>query len=260
MPMPEVEFEARIEALTSRVEPLEKLVHACAARLPAPLRYHSGKEHHGFRYGKPHTEHFCLLKAVRAVSVANAAIELARSGYAQEICVLIRILVECTTHIEFVLSARDEAGTLEPAAGKYVRDFFADYARNDATDFKKAQVPQKMVHEMLGAELDRFVQQRNPEYRGASAETYSRTYLTFSNYVHAKYPETMELYGGQPEHFHLRGMRGTPKDAENLETIDTFLTTLSIALAQMVSKFRLHELVERDPVLAAWIRSTLSEA
>src|SRR6516162_2696267 len=53
---------------------------------------------------------------------------------------------------------------------------------------------------------------------------------------------------------------GTPKDAENLETIDTFLTTLSIALAQMVSKFRLHELVERDPVLAAWIRSTLSEA
>ena len=201
MPMPEVEFEARIEALTSRVEPLEKLVHACATRLPAPLRYHSGKEHHGFRYGKPHAQHFCLLKAVRAVSVASAAIELARSGYAQEICVLIRTLVECTTHIEFVLSARDEGGTLEPAAGKYVQDFFADYARNDATDFKRAQVRQKMVHEMLGAELDRFVQQRNPEYRGASAETYSRTYLTFSNYVHAKYPETMELYGGQPEHF-----------------------------------------------------------
>ena len=70
----------------------------------------------------------------------------------------------------------------------------------------------------------------------------------------------MELYGGQPEHFHLRGMRGTPIDAEYLATIDSFLTTLSIALAQMVSNFRLHELVERDPVLAAWIRSTLSEA
>ena len=120
--------------------------------------------------------------------------------------------------------------------------------------------PRHLLCVRLGAELDRFFQQRNPDYRGASAETYSRTYLTFSNYVHAKYPETMDLYGGQPEQFHLRGMRGTPKDAENLETIDTFLTTLSIALAQMVSKFRLHELVERDPVLAAWIRSTLSEA
>jgi hypothetical protein len=54
--------------------------------------------------------------------------------------------------------------------------------------------------------------------------------------------------------------RGTPKDAENLDTIDTFLTTLSIALAQMVSKFRLHDLVEHDPALAAWFRSALSEA
>ena len=74
MPMPDAEFEAQVESLRSRVEPLEKVVHACAARLPAPLRYHSGKEHHGFRYGKPHAEHFCLLKAVRAVSAANAAI------------------------------------------------------------------------------------------------------------------------------------------------------------------------------------------
>ena len=41
--MPDAEFEARIESLRPRVEPLEKLVHACAARLPAPLRYHSGK-------------------------------------------------------------------------------------------------------------------------------------------------------------------------------------------------------------------------
>ena len=104
---------------------------------------------------------------------------------------LIRTLVECTTHIEFVLSARDEVGTLEPAAEKYVQEFFADYARNDATDFRRAQVKQKMVHEVLGAELDRFAQEHNPEYQGVSAETYSRTYLTFSNYVHAKYPETM---------------------------------------------------------------------
>ena len=129
MPMPDVEFEARIESLRSRIEPLEKLVHACASRLPAPLRYHSGKEHHGFRYGKPHAEHFCLLKVVRAVSAANAALELARCGYTQEICVLIRTLVECTSHIEFVLSSRDDAGTLGPAAEKYVQDFFADYAR-----------------------------------------------------------------------------------------------------------------------------------
>ena len=261
--MPDVEFEARLHSLRSKVEPLEKLVHTWAARLPPPLRYHSGKEHHGFRYGRPHAEHFCLLKAVRAVSAANAAIELARSGYAQEICVLIRTLVECTTHIGFVLSARDDAGKLEPVAEKYVQDFFADFARNNSTDFKRAQVRQKTVHDRLGLELDRFAQQQDNYSRhqtGQAERHYSDVYLTFSNYVHAKYPETMDLYGGQPGHFHLRGMRGTPKDTENLEMIDAFITTLSIALAQLVTNFRLHNLVERDLILAEWFRSTLSDA
>src|SRR5215831_3101835 len=93
---------AQLETLRSRVEPLEKLLHALTVKLPQPLWYHSGKEHFGFRYGKPDERHFCLLKAVRAVSALNAAIELARKGYTQEVAVLIRTLVECTTHIEFV--------------------------------------------------------------------------------------------------------------------------------------------------------------
>ena len=83
-------------------------------------------------------------------------------------------------------------------------------------------------------------------------------YLSFSNYVHGKYPETMDLYGGTPAHFHLRGMGGTPKDAENLAIIDSFVDTVSLTFAQMVSNFRLHDLVERDPVLADWVRSTLA--
>jgi hypothetical protein len=109
----------------------------------------------------------------------------------------LRTLYECTTHIEFVLTARDDAGGLEPAAEKYVQDYFADYARNDATDFKRAQVRQNMVHRVLGAELDSVAQRRVREPENAKAEQlYSNVYLTFSNYVHAKYPETMDLYGG----------------------------------------------------------------
>src|ERR1700738_3005283 len=122
--MSETKFVAQLQALRSRVEPLEKLVHAFAGQLPQPLWYHSGKQHYGFRYGKLDVRHFCLLKAARAVSGINAAIELARSGYAQEIGVLIRTVIECTTHIEFVLSARDAAGNLEPAAAKYVEEYF----------------------------------------------------------------------------------------------------------------------------------------
>jgi hypothetical protein len=40
--MSETKFAAQLQALRSRVEPLEKLVHALAGQLPQPLRYHSG--------------------------------------------------------------------------------------------------------------------------------------------------------------------------------------------------------------------------
>ena len=84
---------------------------------------------------------------------------------------------------------------------------------------------------------------------------YSNIYLTYSNYVHAKYPEVMDLYGGVPGRFHLDGMRGTSKDDENLQIIDTFIDTASITLQLMVSRLRLHHLVKSDAVLATWFRS-----
>jgi hypothetical protein len=256
--MSETKFADQLQGLKSRVEPLEKLVHALAGRLPQPLWYHSGKQHYGFRYGKPDVRHFCLVKAVRAVSAVNAAIELARCGYAQEIGVLIRTVIECTTHIEFVLSARDAAGSLEPAAAKYVQDYFDDFARNSAADVKRAQVRQGTVHKQLGEELDITAHESGRDATKVKAEQlYSNVYRTYSNYVHGKYPETMDLYGGNPGQFHLRGMSGTPKDAENIEIIDTFVTTVSITLMLMVTQLKLHDLVdESDPVLAAWFRST----
>jgi hypothetical protein len=254
--MSELNFEAELERLRLRIDPLGRLVHALARSLPAPLRYDSGKLHHGFRYGKPNVAHFCLLKAARVVSALNAALELARCGYAQEISVLIRTLVQYTTHIEFVLDARYQPGQLDPAAEKYVQDYFADFARNSAEDFKRAQVKQNTVNKRLGQTLDSFAQQSDDEFKDIPRERlYSDVYLTFSNYVHAKYPEVMDMYGGTLAHFHLRGMKGTPKDAENLEWLDTFVTTASITFRLMVSTLKLHDLVEGDEVLADWFRS-----
>jgi hypothetical protein len=249
-------FEEQLQTLRSRIDPLGRLVHAFAGTLPAPLRYHSGIHHHGFRYGIPKVEHFCLLKAARAVSALNAALELARCGYTQEIGVIMRTLAECTTHIKFVLLARDDTGTLEPKAAKYVQDYFADLTRNSAADIKRAQVSQKTVNERLGTALDSAAQRSGGELANDRPEHLeSDVYLTFSNYVHAKYPEIMDLYGGIPPHFHLRGMRGTPKDAENLEIIDDFVTTTSVTFGIMVTRLNLYNLFECDAVLAEWFRS-----
>lgn len=252
----ETEFDHYLSAMRQRIEGLEKLVHAFAASLPAPLLYDSGREHYGYRFGRPDFRHFCLLKAVRVVSALNASILLARGGYTQEVGVLMRTLTECATHIEYVLDCRDNAGNLEPAVEKYVNDYFADFARNSAADFKRAQVPQRSVNERLGDTLDNIARASGDiGDRTPAGERYSNIYRTFSQYVHAKYPEVMDLYGGTPGHFHLSGMSGTPKDQENLQTIGTFIDTASITFRLMVSHLRLHSLVEADPVLVEWFRS-----
>ena len=137
--MSEMSFEVQLDGLKARIAPMERLVTALTDLVPKPLFYHSGQEHFGFRYAKPGVLHFCFLKGVRAVSALNAMVALARGGYAQEIGVLARTLVECTTHIEFVLDALGDDGVLRPDVEKYVKDYFVDYARKSSADFKRAQ-------------------------------------------------------------------------------------------------------------------------
>jgi len=119
---------------------VERLVNAFAGPLSTPIIYHSGREHYGYRYGKPDVRHFCLLKSVQAVSAINAMVALARGGFAQEIGVLVRTLVECTTQIEFVIDALDQNDILAPDVDKYIKDFFADFARNSNEDFRRRRL------------------------------------------------------------------------------------------------------------------------
>ena len=64
----------------------------------------------------------------------------------------------------------------------------------------------------------------------------------------------MDLFGGRPGHFHLRGMRGTPKDKENINIIDTLITSVSNCLIQVVQGLHLYDSVDANSMLEAWYR------
>jgi hypothetical protein len=116
-----------------------------------------------------------------------------------------------------------------------------------------------MVHASIGKTLDDIAEQYDDaEPRAPAATLYSNIYRILSNYVHAKYPEIMDLYGGRPGRFHLRGMSGTPKDHENLATLDTFITTASNSFVLMIQGLNLRALIETDPVLANWYSESLT--
>jgi hypothetical protein len=249
-------MDRALQALQLQIDPLQRFVELFAASLDQPQLCQLNGDR-GFRYEVPDVRHFCLLKAARAVSALNACIELARGGYTQEIGTLIRTMAEFTTLIEFVLDPEEkDRSNIE----KYVQEFFTDSRRGPAAEIKRAQVRQGVVHESLGRKLDDFAKQEGETAERSSAEAlYSNVYRVFSNYVHGKYPEVMDMYGGTPGHFHLRGMRGTPKDAENLELLNTYILTVANALVAMIQSLDLREVIRADAVVVRWFRERFEE-
>jgi len=54
------------------------------------------------------------------------AIVLYERGFHQELPVILRIVPECTTQIDFVIAGIEPAGTLGPKQSELVTEFFAD--------------------------------------------------------------------------------------------------------------------------------------
>jgi hypothetical protein len=240
-----MDLDAMVRLLRSRIEPLERFVHAFATSLGEPLFLPMEKEK-VFRYAGGDVRHFCLLKMVRVVSALNASLVLAHGGYSQEICTLVRTLAEFMTHIDFVTNP-DNSDKERKEAEEYIKAFFADSWRDPAKGVKRAQVPQGVVHQAIGKALDNFNKGAVP-----AAKLHSNIYRVYSNYVHGKYPEIMDLYGGTPGRFHLRGMSGTPKDVESLETLETFIVSATQCAIQMIQRLKLWSLIQADPMLTSW--------
>jgi hypothetical protein len=247
-------FDSEIERLRNRVEPLERFVHLFSAQFGLPHLFASVDER-GFRFRNPDYRHFCLLRACRIVSALNASIELARSGHVQEIGVILRTVIEYSSQVEYVLINRNEQGEVTGKAAAFVASFFDDNRRTGQhVDRKRFKLNQKDVHDAIGANLDEF----NSTARArTTSDLMSHMYIVFSNYVHGRYPETMDLYGGMPGRFHLNGMKNTPKDNENIEIIDTLITTASNCLIQIAQNLRLRSLLASDPLISTWYRDVV---
>jgi hypothetical protein len=84
------------------------------------------------------------------------------------------------------------------------------------------------------------------------AKLLSNIYLNFSNYVHGRYPEAMDMFGGEPPKFHLRGMGGTPKDDENFAMLEASIESISITLRMLVQKFGMRSMVAHGKELNTW--------
>jgi hypothetical protein len=240
--------------LAEELEPLQRLIGLFSAPLEQPklVDVEGGR---AYRYETPDIRYFCLLKGVLALNTLYAIFDLVRGGFIFQVNVLLRVVIECTTHIEFVLDpSQDEKHQRKVA--EYLAAYFADFDRDPSKPFQKAPIKQGQVHAAIGKTLDDIMAQYGDnEGRKSGADAYFSVYRSFSNFVHGRYPETVDLYGGRPGRFHLHGMSGTRKDMEMAETLEPIVGTVSNVFAHVVQALDLKKLIDADPIIASWYRS-----
>jgi hypothetical protein len=246
-------LQPQLERLRQRIFPLARLVHAFAASLTPPTM---DRREVGFRYARPDHRHFCLLRAARVVSGLNASIVLAQGSYPQEIGVLGRTVHEFMRQMEAVATQVEQDGRVSGQLADFIDAYFADDKRGHGPQ-KRATLSEKYVNELLGASLDEFADRSAADWSSAADKLHNISFVR-ANYVHGRYPESMDLCGGYSGHFHISGMSGTPKDAENIELVDALITSASLCFVHLVHALDLRSLLARDPMLVDWYNAHIN--
>ena len=218
----------QLKALGVAVQKNASLLDAVSGKLPAP-KFFGTRPYLSFR----HEEHdktielAVVLKAVKATSALNACLCLMIAGHVQEIMALLRIVEECGNDILFLLIP-DAEGNNTAKQEEYLHSFFAeeftDPAKVLTSHQSRAPVPFKKINAANAKMLGQTTNESDAAKMGEI------TFKTLSGYVHAAYPQIMEMFGGLNLKFHMRGMLGTPRMEETLVQLVNYIDRMNINL------------------------------
>lgn len=211
---------------------MEHTVHSFAQRVPPPVAV-PYNDSFAFRYVEKTIHQALVQKLARVVTGLRAARLLVEQGFLQEQGALQRILDELHEDISFLSLAviYGEITLLHKAylEAFYEEEFDADSAL--ASTQKRPMIPRQKVRAYIAkieaAALD-------PSTGVELGRTISKAY---SGFVHAASPHIMDMYGGNPLRFHLRGMKGTPRQDEHREDLWNYFYRSIIAFALVAKAF-----------------------
>jgi hypothetical protein len=186
----------------------------------------------------------CYLKGVKAISTLNASLVLLKSGYTQEVGALCRMVDEACNEILFLIKPED-GNALSKSQEQFLDSFYQEEF-NDFKDILKAHnprhtVPSQKIHASIAKTMAASI---NPSDGQAMTSVVQKT---LSGYIHGAYPQIMEMYGGNPPHFHMLGMLGTPRITEWLSQVISYvdkLIIISILVARKLGALGIEKLIK----------------
>jgi hypothetical protein len=197
-----------IEAVTVLSNAFQRL----EGQVPPPKLVPHGNGH-VYRFIEQNLEQALLLKLARVVTGLKAVDILLAAGLLQEMAALCRILDELCEDISFLAAARtnDEITDLH---ARYLLGFWAEEFPDPTNTLARHQKPDAPRRNKVVAYTLRTL---NPTIDTSTISDAQNTISsTYSGYIHAAASQVMDMYGGNPPHFHIEGMLQTPLMADHV--------------------------------------------
>ncbi len=221
---------------------MEAALEGLTQRVPPPRRI-SFREGFVFRYVEHTAQQAIVQKLARIITGLRAAHLLLRQGLVQEQAVIERVLGELQEDVLFLADGFMKGKLITEPHKSFLAGFYQEEFDNPASPIdstqKRPMVPRRKIQAYL-ARVEGII--GNPSYNQEVARTLSKA---FSGFVHAASPQIMEMFGGNPPHFHVRGMLGTPRIREYEHDIWNYFDRGMATFAVAAGAFGDRELFQR---------------
>ena len=184
-----------------------------------------------FRYKEKDIYQAIILKLARAQSAVRAAYVLLKNGFLIEQAILHRAIDETNEDIIFLAYAVTN-DTITDLHKRFLDAFWEEEIDESGNMIdskqKRPMIPRKKIRAYI-ANIEKAI--LDPSRGIELSRTLSKTY---SGFVHGASPHIMDMYGGNPPHFHTKGLLGTPRMQEYADDLwnymyRTFLSHIVVA-------------------------------
>ena len=187
---------------------MERTLQELCARVPSPKSI-PFKHSFVFRHTEQTIHQALVQKLARLVSALDACRLLLNHGLFQEQGAMQRILDELNEDITF-LSYGLIKNNKTALQIEYLKSFFEEEFDNESalkSTQKRPTVSRRKIHAYNAQFMSPAVDQ------STGIELLRTLSKTYSGFIHAASPHIMDMYGGDPPKFHVRGMLGTEREA-----------------------------------------------
>ena len=166
-----------------------------------------------FRFIEKSLEQALLLKLARVVTGLKAVDVLLAKGLLQEMAATCRMLDEIGEDINF-LAAPLTNNEVTELHERYLHGFWAEEFSNADNTLARHERPDTPRRKKIQGYVQRVL---NPTDNPSRVSDVSQAInSTYSGYVHASAVQVLDMYGGDPPHFHIEGMQGTPRTDDHV--------------------------------------------